>query len=62
MLRQAFHCHIAPHLSLGLGVQFVERIEEIPGNVGVTPAWEQLCNAWDEYFNAVVPEQTDSGV
>jgi len=47
---------------MGLGMQFVERIDEIPGHVGVTPAWEQNCKAWKNYQTAVKPEQDDSGL
>jgi len=47
---------------MGLGMQFVERIDEIPGNVGVTPAWEENCKAWDAYYSAFSPSEDDSGV
>jgi hypothetical protein len=43
-------------------MQFVERINEIPGNVGVTPEWESNCQAWMEYQNSIKPEEIDSGV
>jgi len=47
---------------MGLGMQFVERIDEIPGNVGVTSAWDDNCKAWNDYNNATPPEEDDSGV
>ena len=47
---------------MGLGLQFVERIDEIPGKVGVTRAWEENCKAWNNYFNAFKPSLDDSGV
>jgi len=56
------HCHIAFHISMGLGVQFVERIDEISGNVGVTSDWSTLCEAWETYQIAQDPEQEDSGL
>jgi hypothetical protein len=47
---------------MGLGMQFVERIDEIPGNVGVTKQWEKNCAAWMAYQTKVKPEQDDSGI
>ena len=47
---------------MGLGLQFVERLDEIPGNVGVTPDWESNCRAWDSYYNTFKPEEDDSGI
>jgi hypothetical protein len=47
---------------MGLGLQFVERIAEIPGNVGITPEWEKNCKAWMQYQYAKNPEEVDSGV
>jgi Multicopper oxidase len=61
-LIQLLHCHIAFHISMGLGVQFVERIDEISGNVGVTSDWTTLCEAWESYQSAQHPEQDDSGL
>lgn len=56
------HCHIAWHVSEGLAMQFVERINEIPGNVGVTQQWADNCDAWQTYQSAVNPLQDDSGI
>jgi hypothetical protein len=47
---------------MGLGVQFVERISEIPGNVGITSDWDTNCEAWNSYQVADHPEQDDSGL
>jgi hypothetical protein len=47
---------------MGLGIQFVERINEIAGNVGVTSEWDNLCTAWEKYQLAQHPEQDDSGL
>jgi hypothetical protein len=47
---------------MGLGVQFVERISEIPGNVGITPQWDANCDAWNTYQVTDHPEQDDSGL
>jgi hypothetical protein len=43
-------------------MQFVERMSEIPGNVGVTPAWEQTCQAWNDFEIAAAVPRDDSGV
>jgi len=43
-------------------MQFVERVDEIPNNVGVTQQWYDNCNAWDTYQNTFKPPQDDSGV
>ena len=43
-------------------MQFVERIDEISGNVGVTSDWDTLCQAWESYQIAQHPEQDDSGL
>lgn len=56
------HCHIAWHVSEGLAMQFVERINDIPGNVGVGQAWYDTCSSWQTYQNAVNPPTDDSGV
>lgn len=47
---------------MGLGMQFVENIDEIPGNVGLTSDWESNCQAWSSYQNAAKPDEDDSGV
>jgi len=56
------HCHIGWHASEGLAMQFVERIDEIPGNVGVTQQWDDNCAAWQAYQSEVNPVQEDSGI
>lgn len=47
---------------MGLGMQFVERLDEIPGKVGVTEQWERNCRDWRVYQDRIKPEQSDSGV
>jgi FtsP/CotA-like multicopper oxidase with cupredoxin domain len=42
------HCHIAWHVSQGLGIQFLERKAEIPGLMHLDQM-EPNCNAWREY-------------
>ena len=43
-------------------MQFVERLNDIPGNVGVTEQWEKNCVNWRAYQDRIKPEQSDSGV
>lgn len=43
-------------------MQFVERIDEIPGNVGVTPQWEETCQKWNTYQTVNSIPRDDSGV
>jgi len=42
------HCHIATHISGGLGVQFLEGKDKIqlPG-----PEWKRTCDNWKAYYN-----------
>lgn len=40
----------------------MERIDEIPGNVGVTPSWDQLCQSWSQFEVANAIPRDDSGV
>jgi hypothetical protein len=43
-------------------LQFVERIDEIPNNVGVTQAFYDNCAVWDTYNTLYNPPRDDSGV
>ena len=56
------HCHIAWHASEGLAMQFAERLDEIPGTVGVTDQWNQNCIDWRNYQSTFKPELIDSGI
>jgi hypothetical protein len=47
---------------MGLGMQFVERIDEIPGSVAITSEWDDNCKAWAAYQNGDDPDEDDSGV
>ena len=49
-------------MSEGLALQFVERIDEIPGRVGVTEQWDRTCEYWQKYDAAANPPLVDSGV
>jgi len=43
-------------------MQFVERLDEIPGQVGVTNMWAQNCIDWRAYQTAFKPLEIDSGI
>jgi hypothetical protein len=49
-------------VSEGLALQFVERIEDIPGKVGVTNQWNNPCASWKKDQSMVHPPEVDSGV
>lgn len=53
------HCHIAWHISEGLGVQFLEA----PGSINLPDsAWETTCSNWKTYWENPVYPKTDSGL
>ncbi|KAI9654427.1 MAG: hypothetical protein M1831_005393 [Alyxoria varia] len=53
------HCHIAWHISQGLGVQFLEAKSQIklPG-----AQYEQQCDDWKDYYRTALYKQDDSGL
>jgi hypothetical protein len=56
-----FHCHIAWHVSQGLSVQFLERVQEIPGTVAIGEI-EPVCEQWTTYYSTSPHKQFDSGL
>jgi FtsP/CotA-like multicopper oxidase with cupredoxin domain len=57
------HCHIAFHISSGLGVQFLERPAEIIGTIGNLTDFNNGCTAWSSYTTSVTSfSQGDSGL
>ncbi|KAJ2924924.1 hypothetical protein H1R20_g12185, partial [Candolleomyces eurysporus] len=42
-----FHCHIEPHLSVGLAVVFVEDFENILPSNPIPQSWRDLCDAFE---------------
>ncbi|TVY67485.1 Laccase-1 [Lachnellula suecica] len=55
------HCHIATHIGLGFGVQFLERESEIPQ----LPNMNKIsgdCKVWDNYYATDPYKQLDSGL
>jgi FtsP/CotA-like multicopper oxidase with cupredoxin domain len=55
------HCHIAWHISQGLGVQFLERVDDIPSAVTLGEL-QPTCRDWEAYWDAVKPDKYDSGL
>jgi FtsP/CotA-like multicopper oxidase with cupredoxin domain len=53
------HCHIAWHVSDGLGLQFLESKASIP--LGDS-AWDQTCANWNTYQKTMPYPKTDSGL
>jgi hypothetical protein len=56
-----FHCHIAWHVSQGLSVQFLERLQDIPATVPLS-AIEPTCSQWAAYYETTQYKQIDSGL
>jgi Multicopper oxidase len=57
------HCHIAPHSSEGLGLQFVETEGKIVSTFKEPEQLTDTCNAWWEYWNDdQIYVQEDSGI
>lgn len=54
------HCHIAWHISEGLGVQFVEAPSQIvmPNQAD----YDQTCASWDKYYATAYWKKDDSGI
>ena len=53
-----FHCHIAWHVGMGLGAQFLESKSQIQ----VPQQFEDQCNAWRQYDDTAYYKQDDSGL
>ncbi|KAI3392408.1 hypothetical protein diail_5735 [Diaporthe ilicicola] len=59
------HCHIAWHASAGLGLQILERQDDIIGALGGPSALadtQRVCKNWNEYNAAHPVDQEDSGI
>jgi hypothetical protein len=55
------HCHIAWHVGLGLGAQFLERADDLRGQ-GVDQQWRDQCRDWNAYYATAPFKQEDSGL
>lgn len=59
------HCHIAWHASGGLGVTFLERLEDYKANLEQSDVdvLNEQCKAWNEYFPSNAEfSKIDSGI
>jgi hypothetical protein len=59
------HCHIPFHISAGLGVQFVERQDEIVNSIGNLDNFKDGCKSWSKFQKDFYPggfEFGDSGL
>ncbi|KAF2010981.1 multicopper oxidase [Aaosphaeria arxii CBS 175.79] len=59
------HCHIPFHVSAGFGLQFLERVDEIPGILKHTEIFEDQCASWKDFQTEFYPngfELGDSGL
>jgi hypothetical protein len=54
------HCHIPFHISAGLGVQFLERMDEITGHIGSLSDMQKECKAWTKFEKEYVGSRNGS--
>ncbi|KAK3669926.1 laccase, multicopper oxidase, benzenediol:oxygen oxidorectuctase [Recurvomyces mirabilis] len=54
------HCHIAWHVSEGLGLQFIESPDQI--TLPDQTQFSQQCAAWDKYYQTAYWKKDDSGI
>jgi hypothetical protein len=58
------HCHIAWHISGGLGMTFLERLGDYQAGLKQSDidVLNTQCEAWNEYSNTMPWPQADSGL
>lgn len=49
------HCHIPFHISAGLGIQFLERQDEIAKSVGDVSQFQDSCASWETFAKENYP-------
>ncbi|KAK4503238.1 hypothetical protein PRZ48_006666 [Zasmidium cellare] len=54
------HCHIAWHISEGLGMQFLEQPDKI--TMPEKTAYNNLCSSWNSYQSGMYWQKDDSGL
>ena len=54
------HCHIPFHIAGGLGVQFLERVDEIKGSIGSLSGMQEGCASWKKFDADYVGNQNGS--
>ena len=55
------HCHIAWHIGLGLGAQFLEQADKIP-DLPFDQDWKDECTTWNNYYATAPYKMEDSGL
>ncbi|KIV98193.1 hypothetical protein PV10_01870 [Exophiala mesophila] len=55
------HCHVAWHVGLGLGAQFLEEPDKIT-SLGIGSDFEKQCTDWNTYTQTAIFGQSDSGL
>jgi len=56
------HCHIAFHIGLGLGAQFLEEPDYIRSTLPIGRDWQQECTDWNKYYATALYKESDSGL
>lgn len=56
------HCHIAWHIGLGLGAQFLEEPDLIKSSLGIGADWQKECTDWNAYAATAIYSEEDSGL
>ncbi|KAJ9654059.1 laccase, multicopper oxidase, benzenediol:oxygen oxidorectuctase [Neophaeococcomyces mojaviensis] len=56
------HCHVAWHIDLGLGAQFLEQKNKIRPLLDATVGWNNQCSSWDRYDDTAIYKETGSGL
>lgn len=57
-----FHCHIAWHVSGGLYINVLERVEDIEKDSQIPAIMAQTCRDWSTWSGANVVPEIDSGL
>ncbi|KAF2794437.1 multicopper oxidase [Melanomma pulvis-pyrius CBS 109.77] len=55
------HCHIPFHISAGLGLQFVERQDEIVNSIGDLQGFQDGCKSWSTFQKDSYPDGFELG-
>ena len=55
------HCHIAWHIGLGLGSQFLEEVDQIP-KLPFDADWKNDCATWNKYYATAQYKEDNSGL
>ncbi|KIW49289.1 hypothetical protein PV05_10982 [Exophiala xenobiotica] len=56
------HCHIAFHVSLGFGAQFLEQPDYIRNKLPIGQDFSNQCASWNKYYATATYQQEDSGL